>query len=106
MRQSETCRVQGIMDRELANPSANTKSHDVASFDYSIARSGEALRIARRDQLGQQGLRIPSGGSNPAHVQLQRGLERLLAQVFANSPVAPGSGTGRAESGRTPQFHA
>jgi hypothetical protein len=90
---SEMCRVQGIMNRELANPVTNTKSHDVASFDYSITRSGEALKIAA-ETTSVSKLSGPSGGSNP-FTSVQRGLERLLAQVSRIRQVSPGSPDGQ-----------
>jgi hypothetical protein len=82
---SEMCRVQGIMERELANPATNTKSHDVATFDYSIARSGEALQIAAETSSVAK---LDPAGSNPL-TTVQRGLERLLAQVSRIRPAAP-----------------
>jgi hypothetical protein len=90
---SEMCRVQGIMDRELANPAANTKSHDVASFDYSISRSGEALKIAAETSSVSK-LSDPSDGSNPL-TSVQRGLERLLAQVSRIRQASPGPSEGQ-----------
>jgi hypothetical protein len=90
---SEMCRVQGIMDRELANPAANTKSHDVASFDFSISRSGEALKIAAETSSVSK-LADSSGGSNPL-TSVQRGLERLLAQVSRIRQVSPGPSDGQ-----------
>ena len=95
---SETCRVQGIMDRELANPSANTKSHDVATFDYSIARSGEALKIAAETSSVSK-VEDPSGGLNPL-TSVQRGLERLLAQVSRIRPSAPAPAPAPAPDGQ------
>ena len=76
---TDMCRVQGIMERDLANPAANTKSHDVASFDYSLTRSGEAFKISAETSSVSK-LSDPSGGSNPL-TTVQKGLERLLAQV-------------------------
>jgi hypothetical protein len=76
---SEVCRVRGIMDRELANAKTNAKTHDVTSFDYSLARSGETFRIASETSSVSK-LTGPSGRSNPIS-SVQRGLERLLAQV-------------------------
>jgi hypothetical protein len=90
---SEVCRVQGIMDRELANPATNTKSRDVASFDYSVTRAGEALKIAAETSSVSK-LADPSDGSNPL-TSVQRGLERLLAQVSRIRQVAPGSPDGQ-----------
>jgi hypothetical protein len=84
---SEMCRVQGIMDRELANSATNTKSRDVASFDYSLIRSGEALRISAETSSVSK-VSDPSGGLNPL-TSVQRGLERLLAQVSRIRQVSP-----------------
>jgi hypothetical protein len=84
---SEVCRVQGIMDRELANPAANTKSQDVANFDFSVARSGDALKIAAETSAVSKPS-DPSSGSNPL-TSVQRGLERLLAQVSRIRQVSP-----------------
>jgi hypothetical protein len=90
---TEMCRVQGIMDRELANSTTNTKSRDVANFDYSIGRSGEALKIAAETSSVSK-LADPSDGSNPL-TSVQRGLERLLAQVSRIRQVSPGSSEGQ-----------
>jgi len=90
---SEVCRVRGIMERELANPAANTKSRDVASFDYSVTRSGEALKIAAETSSVSK-LSDPANGSNPL-TSVQRGLERLLAQVSRIRQVAPGPPDGQ-----------
>jgi hypothetical protein len=81
---SDVCRVQGVMDRELANPRTNTKSRDVTSFDYSLARSGDTLKIAAEDSsvTRRSG---PGVGGNPI-TTVQRGLERLLAQVSRLRP--------------------
>jgi len=89
---SEMCRVQGVMDRELANPVTNTKSHDVASFDFSITRSGEALKIAA--ETSSVSKLDPSDGPNPL-TSVQRGLERLLAQVSRIRQVSPGPSDGQ-----------
>jgi hypothetical protein len=76
---ADVCRVQGIMDRELANPATNTRSRDVASFDYSVTASGEELKITAETSSVSK-LSDPSSGSNPL-MTVQKGLERLLAQV-------------------------
>jgi hypothetical protein len=89
---SEVCRVQGIMDRELANSATNTKSQDVASFDFSVARSGDALKIAAETSSVSK-VSDPSS-SNPL-TSVQRGLERLLAQVSRIREVPPGSADGQ-----------
>jgi hypothetical protein len=90
---TEMCRVQGIMDRELANPTTNTKSRDIANFDYSISRSGEALKIAAETSSVSK-LSDPSDASNPL-TTVQRGLERLLAQVSKIRQVSPGPTDGQ-----------
>jgi hypothetical protein len=90
---TEMCRVQGVMDRELANPTTNTKSRDVATFDYSISRSGEALKIAAETSSVAK-LSDPSDASNPL-TTVQRGLERLLAQVSKIRQVSPGPTDGQ-----------
>jgi hypothetical protein len=90
---TEMCRVQGIMDRELANSTTNTKSRDVANFDYSISRSGEALKIAAETSSVSK-LSDPSDASNPL-TTVQRGLERLLAQVSKIRQVSPGPTDGQ-----------
>jgi hypothetical protein len=90
---SEVCRVQGIMDRDLVNAATNTKSHDVASFDYSITRSGEGLKIAAETSTVSK-LSDPSDGSNPL-TSVQRGLERLLAQVSRIRQVSPTASDGQ-----------
>jgi hypothetical protein len=84
---TEMCRVQGVMERELSNPATNTKSHDLASFDYSIARAGEGLKIAAETSSVSK-LSDPSDGSNPL-TTVQRGLEHLLAQVSRIRPSPP-----------------
>jgi hypothetical protein len=84
---SEVCRVRGIMDRELANPKANAKARDVTSFEYSLARSGETFTIASETSSVNK-VTGPSGGSNPIS-SVQRGLERLLAQVSRLGHRAP-----------------
>jgi|GEM_PF-1122389 len=92
---AEACRVQGIMERELANPVTNTKSHDVATFDYSLTRNGEALKISAETSSVSK-LPDPSDGSNPL-TSVQRGLERLLAQVSRIRQVVPGAPDGQAK---------
>ncbi len=94
---TEMCRVQGIMDRELVNPTTNTKSRDVANFDYSISRSGEALKIAAETSSVSK-LSDPSDASNPL-TTVQRGLERLLAQVSKIRQVSPGPTDGQIRPG-------
>jgi hypothetical protein len=88
---SEVCRVQGTMDRELANPATNTKSHDVASFDFNIARSGDALKIAAETSSVSK-LSDPSSGVWSACWRRFR--------AFARFPQARRMG----RSGPAPQF--
>jgi hypothetical protein len=76
---TDMCRVQGVMERDLANLAANTKSRDVASFDYSLAWSGDAFKITAETSSISK-LSDPSSGSNPL-TTVQKGLQRLLAQV-------------------------
>jgi hypothetical protein len=91
---TEACRVQGIMDRELANPKANTAARDVTNFDYSLTRSGEALRIASETSTVTK-VPGPSDGANPL-MTVQKGLEHLLAQVSRlRPPAAPSDGTAK-----------
>jgi hypothetical protein len=93
---AEMCRVQGVMERELSNPTTNTKSHDIASFDYSIARVGEGLKIAAETSAVSK-LSDPSDGSNPL-TTVQRGLEHLLAQVARIRPSPPPDGQAKPSS--------
>jgi hypothetical protein len=89
---TDMCSVQGIMERDLANLAANTKSRDVASFDYSLAWSGDAFKITAETSSISK-LSDPSSGSNPL-TTVQKGLERLLAQVsrIRQVPQAPPDG--------------
>ena len=80
---TNTCRVQGIMERELSNASANTKSEDVAAFDISMIRSGEAFKITAETSSVTK-VQDP-GDSNPI-TSVQRTLERLVAQVMRIRP--------------------
>lgn len=83
---AEVCRVQGVMDRELANAKTNATSRDVTSFDYSFARAGESLRIASETSSVSKLPAPASGGSDGPITSVQRGLERLLAQVSRLRP--------------------
>jgi hypothetical protein len=89
---ADVCRVQGVMDRELANPVSNTKSHDIASFDYSLTRSGEELKITAETSSVSK-LSDPASGSNPLRAA-QKVMEQLLAQVsrIRQVPQAPPDG--------------
>lgn len=75
----QICRVKAIVDRELANTKAHAKSRDVASIEYRVAPSGEALKIAAETSSLSDREDL-TGGSNPL-ASVQRGLQRLLAQV-------------------------
>jgi hypothetical protein len=89
---TEVCRVQGIVDRELANPATDTKSHDVASLDYSITVAGDAAKIAAETSSVSK-LSDPADGSNPL-TSVQKALARLLAQVsrIRKVPAGPPDG--------------
>jgi hypothetical protein len=89
---SEMCRVQGVMERELANPATNAKSRDVATFDFSIARSGEALKIAAETSSVSK---LPDPFNLNPLTTVQRGLEALLAQVSRIRPAPPPDGQPR-----------
>jgi hypothetical protein len=89
---SEMCRVQGVMERELANPAMNAKSRDVATFDFSIARSGEALKIAAETSAVSK---LPDPSNLNPLTTVQRGLEALLAQVSRIRPAPPPDGQPR-----------
>jgi hypothetical protein len=88
---TEMCRVQGIMDRELANPDTNTKSRDVTTFDYSIAGSGQTLRIAAETSTVSK---VTEPSEDSPLTSVQRSLERLLAQV-SKIRTGPGSSDGQ-----------
>lgn len=87
---TEMCRVQGTMDRELVNPATNTKSRDVTLFDYSVAGSGPALKIAAETSTVSK-LSDPSDESSP----LSSFLARLIAQVSRIRQVAPTGSDGQ-----------
>jgi hypothetical protein len=82
---ADVCRVQGVMDRELANDKANTKSRDVTSFDYRFARAGESLKIASETSTVSKVPAAATGTDGPV-TSVQRSLERLLAQVSRLRP--------------------
>jgi hypothetical protein len=84
---SGVCRVTGIADRVLANAATKAKWRDVASFEYQVAPSGEALQIAAESSSLDKRLE-PSGPSNPLTV-VGRNLRRLLAQLsrLAQAPT-------------------
>jgi hypothetical protein len=82
---ADVCRVQGVMDRELANAKTNAKSRDVTSFDYGFARAGESLKIASETSSVSK-LPTPASGSDDPITSVQRSLERLLAQVSRLRP--------------------
>jgi hypothetical protein len=83
----QICRVRAIVDRELANAKAHAKSRDVASFEYRVAPSGEALKIAAETSSLSDRQNL-TGDSNPL-VAVGRGLQRLLAQVARIGQDAP-----------------
>lgn len=87
---TEMCRVQGTMDRELVNPTTNTKSRDVTVFDYSVAGSGPSLKIAAETSTVSK-LSNPSDESSP----LSTFLARLIAQVSRIRQVAPTGADGQ-----------
>jgi hypothetical protein len=75
----QVCRVKAIVERELANTKAHAKSRDVASVEYRVAPSGEALKIAA-ETSSLSGREDLAGGSNPL-TSMGRGLQRLFGQV-------------------------
>jgi hypothetical protein len=84
---SGVCRVVGIADRVLANAATKAKWRDLASFEYQVAPSGEALQIAAESNSPDKRLE-PSGPLNPLTV-LGRDLRRLLAKLsrLAQAPT-------------------
>jgi hypothetical protein len=80
---TQLCRVQGIMDRELANPATSIRSHDVTNFDYSISGAGAALKIASETSTVSK-LPEPSDESSP----LASFVARLFSQVSKIRQVA------------------
>jgi len=82
---ADVCRVQGVMDRELGNERTNAKSRAVTSFDMSFARAGDVLKIAAETSKVSK-LPGSAGGSDDPISSVQRGLERLLAQVSRLRP--------------------
>jgi hypothetical protein len=76
---SGICSVIGIADRVLANGATKAKWRDVASFEYHVTPSGEALQIAAESSSLDKRLE-PSGPSNPLTI-VGRNLRRLLAQL-------------------------
>jgi len=89
---TNTCRVQGIMERQLANAAADTKSEDVAAFDISFVRSGDALKISAETSSVTK--RPNPADSNPI-TSVQRTLERLVAQVMRIRPSSAASSDGQ-----------
>jgi hypothetical protein len=85
---TEICRVQGVMDRELVNPTTSAKSRDVTNFDYSIAGGGPALKIASETSTVNK-IPEPTDESSP----LTSFVARLFSQVSkirqATSPTEP-----------------
>jgi hypothetical protein len=82
----QICRVKAIVERELANTKAHAKSRDVASFEYRVAPSGEALKIAAETSSLSDREDLTSLDPLTA---VQRGLQRLLAQVSRIGQTAP-----------------
>jgi hypothetical protein len=84
---SEVCRVQGVIERELANVQANTKSRDVASFDINVTRAGSSFKITAETSSVSK-IQDPPDESGPL-TSVQRSLERLLAQVSRLRQTSP-----------------
>jgi hypothetical protein len=82
----QICRVKAIVERQLANTKAHAKSRDVASFEYRVAPSGEALKIAA--ETSSLSDREDLTSLNPL-TAVQRGLQRLLAQVARIGQAPP-----------------
>ena len=82
------CRVQGIMERELANPATDAKSRDITNFDYSISASGPTLKIAAETNAVSK-LSDPPDSSSPlaSFVAL-----RLFSQVSKSRQAGPMDG--------------
>jgi len=80
---TEICRVQGVMDRELVNPTTSAKSRDVTNFDYSIAGGGPALKIASETSTVNK-IPEPTDESSP----LTSFVARLFSQVSKIRQVA------------------
>jgi hypothetical protein len=89
---TNTCRVQGIMERELANPATDAKSQDVATFDISFTRAGDAFKITTETSSVTK-IAEPDE-SNPI-TSVQRTLERLVAQVIRIRSGSSGSPDGQ-----------
>ena len=73
---TQMCRVQGVMERELANPATSAKSRDITNFDYGISASGPKLKIATETSAVSK-LSDPSDESSP----LAGFVARLFSQV-------------------------
>jgi hypothetical protein len=80
---TEMCRVQGIMERELANPATDAKSRDITNFDYSISASGPTLKIAAETSAVSK-LSDPPDSSSP--------LASFMAQVSKIRQAGPADG--------------
>jgi len=89
---TQMCRVQGVIERELANPATSAKSHDITNFDYGISASGPTLKIATETSTVSK-LADPSDESSP----LAAFVARLFSQVSkitsapAEGQVRPGA---------------
>jgi hypothetical protein len=86
--ESELCRVSGVMDWELANAKAATRTRGVATFEYSVARSGNALKIsAESTSLNEK--QTPASAPNSL-TSVRKSLQQLVAQIakLSQSPAA------------------
>jgi hypothetical protein len=88
---ANTCRVQGIMERELANAATDAKSEDVTAFDFGMSRSGAVLKIIAETSMVAK---VPEPTESNPITSVQRTLERLLAQVTRIRPAASGTSGG------------
>lgn len=86
---TNTCRVQGIMERELANSAADTKSEDVATFDISFARAGDTFKISAETSSVAK---IPDPSDSNPITSVQRTLGNLAAQLMRTRPPAGADG--------------
>jgi hypothetical protein len=81
---TEMCRVQGVMDRELVNPTTSAKSRDVTNFDLSIAVGGPAPKVAAETSTVNK-IPEPTDESSP----LTSFVARLFSQVSKIRQAAP-----------------
>lgn len=82
----QICRVQAVVERELANAKAHAKSRDVANIEYRVAPAGQTLKIAA--ETSQLSDKEDLSDFNP-FVTVGKGIEKLLTQVgrIAQSPA-------------------